>query len=108
MLPGGGARAMRCSVTRCPTWRDRYWNFSGGWLTLTGIRVTNRIGQGLRTARVAMLADAVRDGTAVRAFGFTRALDHAGAVLGALAAVVLVYWGAQRLELGIARSALPA
>lgn len=82
--------------------------FSGSWLMVLGIRVTDRIGKGLRTApRDAMLADAIREGTAARAYGFTRALDHAGAVLGALAAAAVVHWGTQRLELVIAFSALP-
>lgn len=82
--------------------------FSGSWLVVLGIRVTDRVGKGLRTApRDAMLADAIREGTAARAYGFTRALDHAGAVLGALAAAAVVHWGTQRLELVIAFSALP-
>jgi MFS family permease len=81
---------------------------SGSWLTVLGIRVTDRVGKGLRTApRDAMLADAIREGTAARAYGFTRALDHAGAVLGALAAAALVHWGTERLALVIAWSALP-
>jgi len=82
--------------------------FSGSWLVVLGIRVTDRVGKGLRTApRDAMLADAIREGTAARAYGFTRALDHAGAVLGALAAAAVVHWGTQRLDLVIAFSALP-
>lgn len=81
---------------------------SGSWLTVLGIRVVDRVGKGLRTApRDALLADAVHDGDAGRAFGFARALDHAGAVIGALAAAAVVYWGTQRLELVIAFSAIP-
>jgi MFS family permease len=82
--------------------------FSGGWLMVLGIRVTDRIGKGLRTApRDAMLADVIPDGMAARAYGLTRALDHAGAVLGALAAAAVVYWGTERLDLVIAFSAIP-
>jgi MFS family permease len=81
---------------------------SGSWLMVLGIRVTDRVGKGLRTApRDALLADAISDGTAARAYGFTRALDHAGAVLGALAAAAVVHWGTQRLDLVIAFSAIP-
>ncbi len=81
---------------------------SGSWLTVLGIRVTDRVGKGLRTApRDALLADAIPDGLAARAYGFTRALDHAGAVLGALAAAAVVQWGTQRLDLVIAFSAIP-
>jgi MFS family permease len=78
------------------------------WHMVLGIRVTDRIGKGLRTApRDAMLADAIPEGMAARAYGFTRALDHLGAVLGALAAAGVVYWGTQRLDLVIALSAIP-
>ncbi len=81
---------------------------SGSWLTVLSIRVTDRIGKGVRTApRDALISDAIDDGVAGRAYGFTRALDHAGAVLGALAAAAIVYWGTARLEVVIALSAIP-
>lgn len=81
---------------------------SGSWLTVLAIRVTDRVGKGVRTApRDALVADVIEDGTAGRAFGFTRALDHGGAVLGALAAAAVVYWGTARLDLVIAFSAIP-
>lgn len=81
---------------------------SGSWLTVLAIRVTDRIGKGVRTApRDALVADAVDDRNAARAFGLTRALDHAGAVLGALAAAAVVYFGTERLEVVIALSAIP-
>jgi len=82
--------------------------FSGSWLMVLGIRVTDRVGKGLRTApRDAMLADVIPEGMAARVYGLTRALDHAGAVLGALAAAAVVYWGTERLDLVIAFSAIP-
>jgi MFS family permease len=81
---------------------------SGSWLTVLAIRVTDRVGKGVRTApRDALVADAIDEGTAGRAYGFTRALDHSGAVLGALAAATVVYFGTQRLDLVIAFSAIP-
>ncbi len=81
---------------------------SGSWLTVLGIRVTDRIGKGIRTApRDALVADSVRDDHVGHAFGFTRALDHAGAVLGALAAAAIVYFGTERLDMVIALSAIP-
>ena len=81
---------------------------SGSWPMVLGIRVTDRVGKGLRSApRDAMLADLIPDGMAARAYGLTRALDHAGAVLGALAAAAVVYWGTERLDLVIAFSAIP-
>ncbi len=82
--------------------------FSASWVMVLGIRVTDRVGKGLRAApRDAMLADAIPEGMAARAYGLTRALDHAGAVLGALAAAAVVYWGTERLDLVIAFSAIP-
>jgi MFS family permease len=81
---------------------------SGSWLTVLSIRVTDRVGKGIRTApRDALIADAIDEGTAGRAYGFTRALDHAGAVLGALAAAAVVYFGTARLDVVIALSAIP-
>jgi len=81
---------------------------SMSWLMVLGIRVTDRVGKGLRTApRDALLADAIPEGMAARAYGLTRALDHGGAVLGALAAAAVVYWGTERLDLVIAFSAIP-
>jgi hypothetical protein len=75
---------------------------------MLGIRVTDRVGKGLRTApRDAMLADVIPAGMAARAYGLTRALDHAGAVLGALTAAGVVYWGTERLDRVIAFSAIP-
>ena len=81
---------------------------SGSWLTVLSIRVTDRIGKGVRTApRDALISDAIDDGIAGRAYGFTRALDHAGAVLGALVAAAVVHWGTERLDIVIALSAIP-
>ncbi len=81
---------------------------SGSWLTVLAIRVTDRIGKGIRTApRDALISDAIHDGQAGHAYGFTRALDHSGAVLGALAAAAIVAWGTSRLDIVIALSAIP-
>ncbi len=81
---------------------------SGSWLTVLGIRVMDRIGKGVRTApRDALIADAVNDAQAGQAFGLARALDHAGAVLGAVAAAAIVYFGTARLDVVIALSAIP-
>ena len=81
---------------------------SGTWPTVLAIRVFDRVGKGIRTApRDALIADAVDDGIAGRAYGFHRGMDHAGAVLGSLAAAAIVYWGTQRLDIVIALSAVP-
>jgi MFS family permease len=58
-----------------------------GW-QVVGVKFLDRVGKGIRTSpRDAMISDSV--GTDVRglAFSFTRALDHAGAVLGSMASL---------------------
>lgn len=56
-----------------------------------GLRVVDRIGKGLRSpARDAMISDAVSPAIRGRAFGFQRAFDHGGAVMGGLLAWGLV------------------
>jgi MFS family permease len=78
------------------------------WWIVLGIRVVDRVGKGVRTApRDALLADLARDDDAGRVYGVTRALDHTGAVLGALVAAAVLYWGTQRIDLVIAFSAIP-
>ena len=55
------------------------------------IRVTDRIGKGIRGApRDALIADSVDPSLRGRAFGFQRAADHAGAVVGPLIVYVLL------------------
>ncbi len=58
------------------------------------VRVTDRIGKGLRSApRDALIADAAEKGGAGRAFGFHQAMDHTGAVVGPLLATALLALG---------------
>ncbi|HEV8599235.1 MAG TPA: MFS transporter [Gemmatimonadales bacterium] len=63
---------------------------SSAWQVI-GFRVVDRVGKGLRTpprdAVLASLTDARQRG---RAFGFNRAMDHLGAVLGSLTAWALL------------------
>ena len=55
------------------------------------IRVTDRVGKGIRGApRDALIADSVDPALRGRAFGFHRAADHAGAVIGPLLVYVLM------------------
>lgn len=55
------------------------------------IRVTDRVGKGIRGApRDALIADSVEPALRGRAFGFHRAADHLGAVIGPLVAYVLL------------------
>src|SRR5215218_710211 len=55
------------------------------WYQVLAVRFTDRVGKGLRSApRDAMIADAAPPAERGLAFGFHRAMDHGGAVLGPL------------------------
>ena len=57
------------------------------------IRLTDRVGKGIRGApRDALLAASVPSSQRGRAFGFHRAADHAGAVVGPLVALACLQW----------------
>lgn len=58
---------------------------------ILGARFLDRVGKGLRTsARDALIADSTHKDYRGKAFGFHRAMDHAGAVVGPLVAFVLM------------------
>ena len=66
--------------------------FAQSWHQVLAIRLTDRVGKGIRTApRDAMIADAVAVERRGLAFGFHRALDHTGAVIGPLLGYLLVF-----------------
>ena len=57
------------------------------------IRLADRVGKGIRNApRDALIAESVDPAIRGRAFGFHRAADHAGAVVGPLIAFMLLQW----------------
>jgi MFS family permease len=65
--------------------------FATSWYQVFAIRLIDRIGKGIRTApRDAMIADTVGFEQRGLAFGFHRAMDHAGAVIGPLIGYLLV------------------
>ena len=65
--------------------------FTHTWTQVLAIRLTDRVGKGIRTApRDAMIADQVRTEQRGIAFGFHRAMDHCGAVIGPLIGYLLV------------------
>lgn len=64
---------------------------ANSWYQVLGIRLADRVGKGIRSApRDAMIADAVRVEERGLAFGFHRAMDHSGAVIGPLIGYGLV------------------
>ncbi len=57
-----------------------------------GARFADRVGKGVRTSpRDALLACSVDQSVKGKAFGFHRAMDHAGAILGPAAALLILY-----------------
>jgi MFS family permease len=67
--------------------------FASGWYQVLAIRLTDRVGKGIRSApRDAMIADGVSVKERGLAFGFHRAMDHAGAVIGPLIGFLLILW----------------
>ena len=66
--------------------------FANSWQQVLVIRLTDRVGKGFRTSpRDAMIADTVEVEQRGIAFGFHRAMDHGGAVIGPLLGYLLVY-----------------
>jgi MFS family permease len=66
--------------------------FANSWQQVLLIRSTDRVGKGFRSApRDAMIADAVATEQRGIAFGFHRAMDHGGAVIGPLLGYLLVF-----------------
>jgi len=66
------------------------WNWN--WHSAFGIRFADRFGKGIRSApRDVLLADASDESNRGKAFGFHRAMDTAGAALGPLVVIALVW-----------------
>jgi MFS family permease len=62
------------------------------WLQVLAIRAVDRTGKGIRGApRDAMLAHYATPGTRGRVFGFHRAMDHTGAIVGPLIATAFLF-----------------
>ncbi len=72
-----------------------FFYFANSWGLVAGVRWADRVGKGIRTApRDALVADSTGEEQRGLAFGIHRAADTAGAMLGILIAV-LVIWLAQ-------------
>jgi MFS family permease len=67
--------------------------FATTWEMVAGARWADRVGKGIRTApRDALVADSIDVGQRGLAFGFNRAADTAGAMLGILIALAVVWF----------------
>jgi len=81
-----------------------FFYFANSWGLIAAVRWSDRIGKGIRTApRDALIADSTPLKSRGLAFGFNRAMDKAGAVLGLLIAA-LVVWLAQSSTVSLTRS----
>jgi MFS family permease len=78
------------------------------WAHVFAIRVTDRVGKGLRSApRDAMLATLAPPGERGRVFGYHWAMDHAGAAIGPLLATVFLYFSPGNYRLLFALTIIP-
>lgn len=77
---------------------------AGTWGQVAGVRWVDRLGKGIRTApRDALIADSIVKEQRGLAFGFHRAMDTAGAVIGILMAALIV-WLTQKNALDLSQS----
>lgn len=77
---------------------------ANSWQAVLAVRFTERMGKGIRTSpRDALIADSINERQRGLAFGLHRAGDTAGAALGLLATLVVI-WLMQGGELNLARS----
>ena len=66
---------------------------AGSWQHVFAVRLVDRVGKGLRSApRDAMLSALAPEGQRGRAFGYHRGMDHAGAVVGPIAAAGFLWF----------------
>jgi MFS family permease len=81
-----------------------FFYFANTWELVAGVRWADRVGKGVRTApRDALVADSIDEKQRGLAFGFHRAADTAGAMLGLVIALIVV-WLAQRTSGELTRS----
>ena len=79
-----------------------FFYFASSWMGIAAVRWADRLGKGIRTApRDALVADSVQAKQRGLAFGFQRAADTAGAMIGLLIALGAVWWlQSSEIELG--------
>ena len=78
------------------------------WPQVLLIRALDRVGKGIRGApRDVLLARFATPATRGRIFGFHRAMDHSGAIVGPLVATVILFFAPDRYRLLFALTAIP-
>jgi MFS family permease len=80
-----------------------FFYFADAWTAVLAVRWADRVGKGIRTApRDALVADSIDERQRGLAFGFHRAADTGGAMLGLLIALGVV-WAAQSAAVDLTR-----
>src|SRR5512140_1482198 len=80
-----------------------FFYIASSWELIAGVRWADRVGKGVRTApRDALVADSVTKEIRGISFGFHRAMDTAGAMVGLIIAAVVV-WLAQANNINLSR-----
>jgi MFS family permease len=83
--------------------------FAAGWPVVLGARFADRFGKGIRTApRDALLSESSTARNRGYAFGFERAMDSAGAVIGPLIGLFLYAWVGLNIRNVFLLSCIPA
>ncbi len=78
-----------------------FFYFAQSWGAVLGVRFADRVGKGIRTSpRDALVADSITEDQRGLAFGFHRAADTGGAVIGLLIALFVV-WVTQANQTGL-------
>src|SRR5436190_1632081 len=78
------------------------------WPQVLVIRALDRVGKGVRGApRDVLLARFATPTTRGRIYGFHRAMDHSGAIVGPLVATVVLFFAPERYRLLFALTAIP-
>lgn len=82
-----------------------FFYFANTWSIIAAVRWADRVGKGIRTApRDALVADSISEKQRGLAFGFHRAADTAGAMLGLLIALGII-WLAQSNAMALSAAA---
>jgi MFS family permease len=83
-------------------------SIAGSWWMVFALRFIDRVGKGIRSApRDAMLADFADHANRGKVYGFHRAMDHTGAVVGPLMATAFLFVFPDRYRMLFALTAIP-
>jgi MFS family permease len=104
----GSRKWLAVSGYALSTFTKPFFYFATSWEIIAIVRWADRVGKGIRTApRDALVADSITKEQRGLAFGFHRAMDTAGAMVGLLIAAIVV-WLAQANSLSLSRSTYQA